>query len=103
MEWTEWFKLLGGASFLVAIVTGIIKYVQSYFKKINAETAALKLGVQAMLRDRLYQEFRIADNAGGASIEARENFLNMYEQYHALGKNGAMDDTKKKYFELPIK
>ena len=38
---------------------------------------------------------------GYAPIYARENFKNIYENYHALGLNGVMDDINKKFLELP--
>ena len=34
--------------------------------------------------------------------DERQNFENMYVQYHALGGNGVMDDVRRKFFELPM-
>lgn len=66
------------------------------------EADALKLGVQAMLRDRLYQLYRYCKKQGYAAEYERENFNNMYKQYHALGENGVMDDVHDKFLALPL-
>lgn len=34
-------------------------------------------------------------------LDDREDWEYMYQQYHALGKNGVMDDTRKKLLALP--
>ena len=63
---------------------------------------ALEKGVQAILRDRLYQSYNHFMEKGYAPLYARENFENMYQQYHNLGKNGVMDDIRDKFLELPL-
>lgn len=65
------------------------------------DTKAVKLGVQALLRDRLYYQYNKAMDRGYAHIYERENFLNCYNQYHQLGTNGVMDDLVKKFMALP--
>lgn len=62
----------------------------------------VKKGLQAVLRDRLYQLYRFCNERGYTGFEERENFKNMYEQYHMLGANGVMDDIKDRFFALPI-
>lgn len=90
----NWLTLFG--------VPSIIACLFAYIKKGNSEIKALKLGVQALLRDRLRQTYIESSAKGYADFEDRQNFENMYTQYHSLGMNGVMDDTRNKYLALPI-
>lgn len=87
---------LGGGILLTAL-----KYLHSVVVKQKKKTEALELGVQALLRDRLYQMYNYYSEKGCAPIYARENFQNLYEKYHNLGANGVMDDYYKKFMEIP--
>lgn len=89
--------LIGIPSITSAIVAVLISKVVSGFKRMEA----LERGVQAILRDRLYQSYNHFVDKGYAPLYARENFENMYQQYHNLGKNGVMDDVHARFFELP--
>lgn len=62
---------------------------------------ALRPGLQALLRDRLLSEYREATRRGYAAPTDRDNFENLYHQYHRLGANGVMDDLRTRYFALP--
>ena len=82
----------------------LITIIEIFFKKIKnneKRTEALKLGVQALLRDRLYAYYNKYSELEYAPIYARENFENIYKQYHNLGNNGVMDDIYRKFMELP--
>ena len=89
--------LIGIPSITSAIVAVLISKVVTGFKRMEA----LETGVQAILRDRLYQAYNHFIELGYAPLYARENFENMYQQYHNLGKNGVMDDIHTRFFELP--
>lgn len=89
--------LIGIPSIFTAIVACLMGKVVGGFKRMEA----LERGVQAILRDRLYQSYHHFHEQGYAPMYARENFENMYQQYHTLGKNGVMDDVHEKFFELP--
>lgn len=84
-----------------SLIGGVIAYMKTRFKRQREEMQALKLGMQSLLRDRLLQSYRYFSAKGYAEIEDRENIRNMYEQYHALGKNGVMDDVYRRFMELP--
>lgn len=90
--------LFGSGSALV-----FIKYIFARFKKNDERTDALCKGVQALLRDRMYQSFDHYSEKGYAPIYAKENFLNMYKPYHILGQNGVMDEKKEQFMNLPDK
>ena len=62
---------------------------------------SLKKGVQALLRSQLYAEYNKWKEREYAPIWARENFINMYNQYHGLHRNGVMDDIKEAFLALP--
>lgn len=72
-------------------------------RKSLGETKALKTGTQALLRAQMINDYNHWLDRGYAPIYARENFLNCWEQYHALGANGVMDDIKDKFMDLPTK
>jgi len=105
----NWLSLLG----VPALILGIVKYFMGRISKrqielaaeqerTNNENNAIKAGIQAMLRDRLYQLYRYCKKQGYAGEFERENFDNMYTQYHSLGANGVMDDVKAKFLALPL-
>lgn len=89
--------LIGIPSIISSVVAFIIGKLTGNMKRMEA----LERGVQAILRDRLYQTYNHHSEKGYASVHARENFENMYQQYHNLGKNGVMDDIREKFLELP--
>ena len=90
-------SLLLGSGILVTA----FKYVLTKIKANDKKTESVQLGIQALLRDRLYYTYMKYSEKGYAPIYARENFENMYKQYHVLGANGVMDDIYKKFMELP--
>lgn len=89
--------LLFGSGVLVTVFQYVLKRIKANDRK----TDAVKLGVQALLRDRLIAEYNHYSDKGYAPIYARENFDNMWTQYHNLGKNGVMDDIHDKFMMLP--
>ena len=88
-----------GSGLLVTILTAVWRKIKVNEKK----TESVQLGVQALLRDRLYSTYMHYQEKGYAPIYARENFENMYNQYHTLGANGVMDDIYRKFMTLPTK
>ena len=62
---------------------------------------AVKKGVQALLRDRILQGYKFYRAQGWADENDRSNLENVYQQYHALGANGVMDDLRGKFLALP--
>lgn len=95
----NWLCLLG----IPAAVTTIISFVLAKLKKMKADQDALKLGMQALLRAEMIKDYNKWSEKGYAPIYVRENYINVYNQYHSLGANGCMDDMKDKFLQLPIK
>ena len=89
--------LLFGSGLLVSVG----RYFIGRIKAIEAKNEAVCLGVQALLRDRLIHEYNRYMDKGYAPIYAKENFENMWNQYHNLGVNGVMDEVHKTFMNLP--
>jgi len=89
---------------LVGFPTAFIALLKSLMRKIkmiNDENESLKSGVQALLRDRLYDIYVKYIDKGYAPLYVKDNFKNMYEKYHTLGENGVMDAIYEKFMDLP--
>lgn len=92
----QWLCLLG----VPALIAGGFKYLYSSLKKNTADTEAVKIGIQALLRSQMIADYNKWTDRGYAPIYARDNFENCWKQYHALGVNGVMDDLHEKFLEL---
>lgn len=95
MNLYQWLCIFGVPALLAAL--------GAYLVKIWGQIKALKLGLQALLRAQLLEEYKEAKRAGFTTVTERTNWENMYKQYHSLGANGVMDDVKRRYFALPEK
>lgn len=91
MSTWNWLSLLGIPAVVASIVAAL--WVQ---------TVAVKRGIQALLRDRLLQGYKFYRSQGWADEDDRLNLENVYQQYHALGQNGVMDDLRAKFLSLPV-
>ncbi len=90
-------SLCFGSGIIVTIFTRVWQKIKANENK----TESVQLGVQALLRDRLYQSYLHYQEKGYAPIYAKENFENMYNKYHNLGVNGVMDDIYRKFMDFP--
>lgn len=95
----NWLCLLG----IPSAVATIVSFILAKLKRMKSDQDALKLGMQALLRADMIRDYNKWSEKGYAPIYARENFLNVYNNYHQLGANGVMDDIKDRFMELPIK
>ena len=86
----NWAWMLSFGTFMVAV----LGYV---FIRIRA----LSLGVQALLRANMVNDYNHYVKKGWAPIYARESFENCWLQYERLGKNGVMQDMRDKFLALP--
>jgi len=82
------------------ITTGMGFVIRKLGKKVN-EQEAIKLGVQALLRDRIIQAYNHYMEKGFCPIYGRESVLQLAEQYYNLGGNGVVHDLMDKLMELP--
>lgn len=91
----QWLSLLG--------VPALLGGIAGYALRLMRQSRALKKGLQALLRDRLYAQYTLCCEKGWASMDERRNFINMYTQYHLLGANGVMDDVRDRFYRLPMR
>lgn len=75
--------------------------IAAFFTYLVKRIHAIEHGIQATLRDRLQYLYKSYDRRHYAEIDEKEDWEFMYQQYHALGKNGVMDDTRQKLLALP--
>ena len=89
----QWLCLLG----IPSIIAGMLGFVRLWVKQMRA----VKLGLQAILRDRLLQAYHYYKEQGYASYDEKQNVLNLYTQYEALGPNGIMQRKHEAFLALP--
>lgn len=93
---------------IVTIVTssgilGIVtKTLLARMKKNEQRQKALELGVQALLRAEMIEQYEKYKARGAAPLYARDNYENMWIQYESLGVNGVMSDIHNKFMNLPV-
>ena len=92
-------SIVSATGILSIAMTALIRRI----KREKEHDAATEKGLQALLRDRLIYQYEKYKDKGYAPIYARENFENLYRQYHNLGANGVMDDIYNKFRELPTR
>lgn len=91
MNLYQWLCLLSVPALLLAG----LKYLLNQIK-------GVRMGVKALLRTNMISEYETWHERGFAPIYAKQNFENLWVQYHAIkGPNGVMDDLHTKFLELP--
>ena len=93
MNTYQWLCVLG----IPGLIATILGYVGVQYKQIKA----IKLGLQALLRDRLLQGYEFYANRGFANYDEKQNIQNIYKQYEALGQNGIMEQKHTDFIRLP--
>ena len=89
----NWLSLLGIPGMLVSLFTFIGVQIK--------QNRAMKLGLQAILRDRLLQAYHFYMHQGWASYDDKANVRNLYTQYEILGPNGIMERKHNAFLDLP--
>lgn len=73
------------------------------FKWLFMQFKAVKLGMQAILRNEIIEQYNKYVERGYIPIYALDNVEIMYNQYHALGGNGTVTHLFEELKELPTK
>jgi len=68
---------------------------------IKEDLALIKRGSQASLRHNLYEVYDAWINKGYCPRDVKADFDNLYQNYHAMGKNGVMDKCYEDLMDLP--
>ena len=90
----NWLTLLG----IPGLFAGLMGFIRLQVKA----NRAMRLAVQAMLRDRLLQGYKHYLEKGWADLDDRANMDNVFRQYRALGGNGDMKDLRRTFRHLPL-
>ena len=78
----------------------LLKWAWSRIMRVGA----LERGLQALLRDRLYYLYdKWAVDREYAPDHAKQNWENLYKNYHSLGHTGVMDAYNEEFMALPTK
>lgn len=102
MNIAEFILTLISATGIVGLFTKFtLSAIGKKLQKEKSDREALEKGVQALLRDRLISLYEASKHSDGVPIYVKQNFENMYEQYHALGANGVMDSIHEEFQNLP--
>ena len=89
---------------ITAIFNGIInipKKKKGEAAKRETDQQLIKKGLQALLKNDLKVRYDFWLEQGYAPEDAREDLEAEYRIYHSLGKNGVMDDRRKRFLALP--
>ena len=102
----QWLCVAGIPSVITLIITRIITRrlsdAESKAEVTQKRSDAIALGIRALLRDRLLQGYKHYQEKGWADYEDRANLENVWQQYHALGGNGDMNDLRRAFRHLPV-
>lgn len=93
----DWIEILG----IPTLIIWMWQHIKTRIKKTADDNAAVKKGVQALLRAQMIADYNKWMEREYAPIYVRENFENCWEQYEALGENGVMTDLHDKFLSLP--
>jgi hypothetical protein len=97
MSWYQVICVIG----VPGLIGGLWAYIFARLKMLRSELQAIKLGTQAVLRNSLIELYEIYYHQGFAPIYVKDNYDNLYKQYHALGANGVMDSYYNQFMALP--
>ena len=101
MEWIAKYWIEAGFGVIVAALGWCYRRLARRVKAEIADQAALKNGVQALLRDRIIQAHGHYMERGTIPIYGMENVFSMYGAYHALGGNGTVTKLVEGLKKLP--
>lgn len=90
-----------GFGLITIALTAWVKYLHNQDKVRKAEQEAIKKGIQALLRDRIIEQYNKFMEKGYIPIYAMENVEAMYKQYKALDGNGTVKELYEQLQELP--
>lgn len=86
---------------LFSLLLAICSFTYRKVLKRLKEQDRVKLGVQAILRDRIIGSYNHYMEKGYYPIYAQENVNRLYEQYHNLGGNGTVTHLVEELETLP--
>lgn len=95
-KWVEW---------LFICLSGLTAWSYRKFEKRQkakeAEDNAIKMGMQALLRNDIINVYNKSEERGYCPIYQKQALRNSYSAYHDLGGNDVATDLYKKTLEMP--
>lgn len=85
-----------GTTALLAGLVALVGWLWAQFR-------ALKLGMQAMMRDRIVQAYYHYHDRDWITLHGLENVEKLYAEYHRLGGNGTITKLVEDLRELQVK
>jgi len=86
---------------ITTIVREELKPLTEKTNEIYDRTELLSRGVQAGLRHDLCEIYDAWKDKEYCPREVKDDFENIYKNYHALGSNGVMDSYREKLINMP--
>lgn len=90
-----------GFGLISLALTALVKYLHKQDKIRKNEQDAIKKGIQALLRDRIIEQYNKYMERKYIPIYAMDNVEAMYREYHALGGNGTITELYEDLKDLP--
>lgn len=97
MNWEQILPLLGVPTVIGTFIIYVVKRLHESAKRVRA----LESGVQALLRAQMINDYNKWTERHYAPVYAKDNFENVWKQYHELGANGVMDGIHAEFMGLP--
>lgn len=91
------------STIITVVAVPAIGYLYKKYKAGEKRQAAVELGVQALLRDRIIQAYYHYEERDWITLHGLENVNSLYEQYHALGGNGTVTTLVESLRELEVR
>ena len=89
------------SSMINVVSGGVITLLITMYRQKKKQNDALKVGLQALLRDRIIQAYNhYVQDKGWIPIYAKESIDACYKSYEALGDNGVIDNLMQQINEL---
>jgi len=104
----QWISIIGIPSitgmlgWAVRQIIKIRKENKERENKTSANIALLMTAYQVQLRSTLMEQYKRYMKLGCVTDEDLQLWIDIYEQYHALGKNGVMDKRREQMLELRV-
>lgn len=86
---------------LFGLITTVMGYVIRRLNNKISQQESIRLGVQALLRDRIIEKYDKSIEDGYCPIHIRDSLIEMAKQYYNLGGNGVVHTLMDKIQYLP--
>lgn len=97
----DFLMLLGVPSLVTLAIVWLVEKFSKRRREKRDNDKLIQQSLQALLRDRLRYQYCKYVKRGWMDIDDKNNYVNMYERYHALGENGVMDRMYDEILQLP--